>query len=223
MPYGTHLSEALNNMGTACKLSICGLSGHEARQMVAELNAPVVQDIVGNFGKGLARILDEDGPQNLVIIMAGTNDFRPGVQFQSILNDICRLHLACHARDVPTIALVPPCADPETRLSLCKMLRNWTRAVPKVLAVIDPEELVPRSLPSCWEPDQTHMSPAGSQRLGHRLAPKIGSLLRSQSFADSSREFLKRPAPTRTSRRFPKVLHSMSPIRSSGCVRWGGA
>merc|ERR1719327_192047 len=77
-PYGAALEEAMTAQGLDAEVQIMGLSGHQGSQMVAELEAPVTAaDITGRRGKGLGHILDEEGPFDLVILMAGTNDFRP--------------------------------------------------------------------------------------------------------------------------------------------------
>lgn len=176
-PYGKALEGALTSLGFQCEVSINGLSGHRADQMVAELNSPVCQDICGKFGKGLAHILDNDGHFDLVILMAGTNDFGFNSNLKSIQNYICGLHDACHVRGVPTVVLAAPCNTPNMRIGLSQMLRQWANSQNQVLNFFDPEEVIPRHKPSYWEPDRVHFTPSGSRTLGLYLAPAIAQIL----------------------------------------------
>lgn len=173
-PYGRAMSESLAAAGVSCEILVCGLSGRKAREMAASQGGSLV-DIVGLHGKGLARILDEDGAFDLVIIMAGTNDMGvPGCHPQ-IFEDLKQLHSTCHARGVPTAALMPPPAPghgqarENERRSLLSLLQK-IRSMPGVLGCIDPAELVPPSNSALWEKDGLHFSPAGSRVLGERLA-----------------------------------------------------
>mmetsp|Transcript_124757 Transcript_124757/g.216313 ORF Transcript_124757/g.216313 Transcript_124757/m.216313 type:complete len:691 (+) Transcript_124757:81-2153(+) len=184
-PYGDTLSESLNMGGASCEVGVCGLVGHTAETMITELSHASVRDIVGRPGKGLVRILEEDRPIDLVVLMVGTNDLGKGTHPQDIADDICALHTECHARGVPTISLAPP-----TGIS---MQRGWARsnreqladilsvrigarvgAADGVLAHFDAEELLPRSHGNKhWEPDEIHFSAAGSIELGKLLAAWI--------------------------------------------------
>jgi lysophospholipase L1-like esterase len=107
-PYGETLSETLRAGGAVCDVGVCGLNGHSAKQMAAAMGESCVVDGYGRRGKGLARILDDDGPIDLVIIMTGTNDLARGAHAFDISNVTTILHRACHERGVPTIALAPP-------------------------------------------------------------------------------------------------------------------
>lgn len=177
-PYGNALREALDTLGFQCEVSICGLSGHRADEMVAELSSPMCRDMCGKIGKGLAHILDNDGPYDLVILMAGTNDFVPNVNLQSIKSSVCKLHDACHIRGVPTVMLTAPINTQHMRVGLCGLLKDWASKQSRVLAFVDPEDVMPRSKRACWEPDQVHFAPAGSRALGLHLASTITPILR---------------------------------------------
>ena len=96
-PYGAVLQDSLRSLGVQAEISICGISGHRSDQFLAEINAPVTaRDITGKSGKGLAYMLDKEGPYDLVILMAGTNDFAPNISLRSISDMVCKLHAACH-------------------------------------------------------------------------------------------------------------------------------
>jgi len=176
-PYGTALEDALTSLGLECEVSINGLSGHCADQMVKELDSPVCQDICGRLGKGLAHILDNERHYDLVILMAGTNDFGGNSNLKSIQNDVCELHDACHARGVPTVMLAAPCNAENMRTGLSQILRRWAQKQDQVMSFIDPEEVIPRRTRSYWEPDQVHFTPSGSHALGLYLAPIVADIL----------------------------------------------
>jgi hypothetical protein len=173
------MQEALKSMGLQCDVSICGLSGHRADEMLAEIDSPACRDIVGKVGKGLRYILDKEGPFDLVILMAGTNDFTPNCNLKTIKDVVCQLHSACHARGVPTLMLAAPCNAQEMRIQLGRLLREWANKNPaKVLGFVDPEDAIPRSKAVYWEPDQVHFTPTGSRALGAHLAPIVAQILR---------------------------------------------
>lgn len=171
--------------GVACEVGICGLVGHTAKSMVNELGSSSCRDITGSLGKGLSRILDEDAPIDLVLLMAGTNDLGTGGVPQEIADDICKLHSICHVRGVPTISIAPPTVTSEqkrfhreSRDQLADLLAARIGARvghdDGVLAHFDSEELLPRTPGSTyWEPDQIHFSVAGSIHLGKLLAAWI--------------------------------------------------
>jgi hypothetical protein len=146
--------------------------------MVAELDSPVCQDMAGKLGKGLAYMLDRDGPFDLVILMAGTNDFVPNVTLQMVCDSVCRLHSVCHMRGIPTVMLAAPCNVKDMRLGLGRLLKKWASKNPaKVLGFLDPEDVIPRSKSACWEPDGVHFAPTGSRTLGTHLAPLVAQIL----------------------------------------------
>jgi len=178
-PYGRALQEALKSLGFQCEVRINGLSGHRADQMLAELDTPVCRDMCGKPGKGLAHILDNDGDFDLVIIMAGTNDFTTKGNLAPIKQSVCQLHEACHARGVPTMMLAAPCNTRNLQVGLSQLLRAWADNQDDVLAFIDPEEVLPRRSATHWERDLIHFSPSGSRALGLYLAPVVSKILKS--------------------------------------------
>lgn len=178
-PYGNALERSLTDAGTACEVSVCGLSGHTAKRMATELCAANARDICGRVGRGLQRVLDEDASPDLVVIMAGTNDLGHGTPPEEIVSHVARLHAACHARDIPTVALTAPCPAKDFRDGLAAELTRWARTVPNVLACLDTEELVPRGEGSpLWDKDTLHLTPEGSRTLGQRLARHVLPMLR---------------------------------------------
>jgi len=171
--------------GVASEVGVCGLVGHTAETMVAELHSATAKDIASRPGKGLVRILEEDKPIDLVLLMVGTNDLGKGNHPQDIADDICALHNACHTRGVPTISISPPTGIEKRgwhranrdRLADILAVRIGARvgADDGVLAHFDVEELLPRTFSGTkhWEPDEIHFSASGSIHLGKILASWI--------------------------------------------------
>merc|ERR1719277_1088774 len=161
--------------GAACEVAVCGLSGKTAREMVASASTSLV-DIVGNRGKGLIRALEEDGPFDLVLIMAGTNDMGHGAKSGAVLQDLQRLHRLCHERGVPTVALAPSpapvagAAREQMRQRFIAELQALGQRMEGIVACVDPADIVPASAPGLWERDGLHFNPAGSRQLGAGLA-----------------------------------------------------
>lgn len=187
-PYGRTLADALAAAagGASVEVLVCGQSGHTAADMVRNLDAQVVEDVGGLLSKGLRRALAEQPRRpDLVVIMAGTNDLGRNFQPPVVLDDLCQLHAACHARGVATLAVAPPPAPKalrgpfeEARRRLVALLAAWARAAPAVAAFLNAGELVPAAMGShLWDPDGLHYSPAGSQLLGQRLASAVAQVL----------------------------------------------
>lgn len=136
-PYAQNMACQLGRAGICCEITACGISGCRADDM-AEGADGVLVDTLGLGWKGLQRCLREDGPFDLVLIMAGTNDLggapRPGIsmggvgsdaeggfgrtptssttsccqQQEALVRSLRLLHQACHELGVPTVALAPP-------------------------------------------------------------------------------------------------------------------
>merc|ERR1712064_40185 len=105
-----------------------------------------------------------------------------GVSPHAILADVVRLHKACHARGIPTVALAPSTVahGPSTlgRQQLASLLRKWAKTTPSVVACIDMMELIPHHGPSPhWDFDDLHLSAGGSRALGRRLGDKLMHLV----------------------------------------------
>merc|ERR1719253_877807 len=108
-PYAAALVESLLP-SAAADVWVCGLSGLKASELGSKLDAQEIRDVAGRQGKGLRRILAEQGPFDLAIIMAGTNDVGDAsMSPESIVTSVRSLHAACHSVGVRTVALsVPP-------------------------------------------------------------------------------------------------------------------
>jgi len=187
-PYGAALAEALLPE-IQSEVWVCGLSGLTAREMAVKKNARQLQDVCHRHGKGLKRILSDNGPFDIVLIMAGTNDLarNDASQAEAVIADIKALHAACHAVGVRTIALGIPPRDAVVRdTSYCrywesvnKRLENWAHGTEGIATFIDTAVLIPFASNGFWEHDGLHLSKAGSRHLGKKLAPALRSLLQS--------------------------------------------
>jgi lysophospholipase L1-like esterase len=193
-PYGRSLAEALSEAtdGALCEVSVCGLSGSMATEMVANLDDAAARDVCGIAGKGLRAILrDEVVLPDLVLIMAGTNDLGKNRRPEAVLDDLRQLHAVCHSFGVPTVALPPPPAPSQpgtawdrARRQLHELLAAWARSSEAVAAFISSDELVPatgRGSGMSWDSDGLHLAPPGSQKLGRLLAPLLAPLLQCQN------------------------------------------
>jgi len=175
------LAKALASEGVPCEATVYGLSGLTVMELGSKTGAVAIQDLQGQRSKGLARALAEDGPIDLAFILAGTNDIGLGAPPQAVVQHISKLHAACHERGVATVAIAPPTglAGPAraARDDVARLLASWAHATPNVIAYFDSEELVPRGRSELWEPDEIHLSAAGSIELGRKLAPRVAPLL----------------------------------------------
>jgi lysophospholipase L1-like esterase len=195
-PYATALKEALANLGFACTLTVCGLSGRLAAEMVDEAHVPKTRpDICGEVGKGIARTLDDaDDPFDLAILMAGTNDLGSFIDVSTTQQAVCKLHDICHSRGVPTVVLAAPCTFKESQKKFRRSLGEWSNQAEHVLAFADPEKMIPRSVPAYWEKDHIHFSPAGSRALGFALAPVIAEVLQDLGHRKLTEQHVSLPA-----------------------------
>lgn len=203
-PYGRSLMKALSASGCVTEVAFCGLNGLTGEDMATKMTSPAIRDVVGHTGKGLVQILNDEGQQDLVIIMAGTNDLGKGTSPEAIIQYIQQLHSACHEWMIPTIALSPPTVltgfARSMRPKLTAMIQSYAHRTPGVVAYFDVERLLPRSeAGGYWEPDELHFSPAGSHELGMRLAPTVLEQLK----RDGRKSVQENTSPTR-SRSIPK-------------------
>jgi lysophospholipase L1-like esterase len=181
-PYGRALSDTLGSFGINCEVTFCGLSGLTGKEMVRNVNADsgTMVDITFKTGRGLGKILDDDGA-DMVIIMVGTNDMS-GSTASEILASVKALHAVCHNQGIKTIAVappVPPHGERRKRHELVGLMTVWAENEPSVAAFVDPEvELVPRTADSrFYDSDILHFSPAGSTALGQGLAQYVRNLV----------------------------------------------
>lgn len=226
-PYGRSLADKLSSSGTNCEVFVCGLSGKTAREMVSNSTTGLV-DVVGNHGKGLSKLLEEDGPFDLVIIMSGTNDMGQGAQEPNILQDVRSLHVVCHDRGIPTIALAPPpapCAGAArevARLRFVEQLQAKLIGMRESVACVDPEEFVPASNAQFWERDGLHFSPSGSKHLGKAVADIVADCFSVKKGSYATGPALVRtvasPLRARVSIAFPQFPSSDSPTVRQGTV-----
>jgi len=191
-PYGQTLVAELLEAGVRCEVAVCGLCSFTTQDMLKEKASKRVQPPLGPSGRGLLRMLEEDGVVDLVLIMTGTNDMGVQTSLPTTVQHIAQLHALCHDRGVPTVAISPTqgsgagCREPRQRLA--DAIAKWAASATGVLDCLDVEDLVPRpvgkdgrsSLPASaahWEHDDLHLSAAGSMELGRRLAPHASAWL----------------------------------------------
>jgi len=207
-PYGEALSTSLAP-GLAADIWVCGLSGLTALEMLQMTDSPQVYDVCTRSGKGIRRILMDEGPFDLAIVMAGTNDLGKGESpVPRIAADVQALHEACHSVGVRTAMLsVPPnravlgnASYAEEWRHLNALLSDWARCpdtAQHIVVSVDTAEIVPFEVGSeLWETDGLHLSALGSKQLGERLAPIVATALAAA------------PPPTPV----PEVPYSLEPM-----------
>jgi len=107
-PYAETLHMALPS-NAAVDIIVYGFSGYTVKQLFCELNSPEVKDDAERRGKGLNCILEEDGPFDLALLLAGSQDLAAAVDDpEDVALCLQALHAACHAKSVPTLALSVP-------------------------------------------------------------------------------------------------------------------
>eukprot|EP00930_Biecheleria_cincta_P039474 TRINITY_DN27136_c0_g1_i1.p1 TRINITY_DN27136_c0_g1~~TRINITY_DN27136_c0_g1_i1.p1 ORF type:complete len:361 (-),score=39.53 TRINITY_DN27136_c0_g1_i1:63-1073(-) len=174
-PYGRTLVEQIGATGRSCEVHICGLNGLTAAEMASGMCGTLV-DVCGIHWKGLARVLQEDGPFDLAIIMAGTNDLPNVVTTGALSQNLRCLHNICHEHGVPTLALAPPPIPKQSALwemdrqLLVRRLDAELTALRCTVACLDPGEIVHAANASLWDADGLHFSQLGSRMLGLGLA-----------------------------------------------------
>ena len=207
-PYGPSLAAALPQLVET--LEVVGACSREAAEFAANMhvakNASDGWD--GRDGRdpdpnqreypGLVAKLEGGPPFDICIIMCGTNDL--GVQEDlgvQIARDIIKLHAACHARGVRTIACSIPPQYNNTVVSgdadfiggdrghhhfqKCwrdanAKLEEWADTRPAKVKFVDTSDLVPFTGEPEWA-DNLHMSKALYARFGQRLAIEIEGFL----------------------------------------------
>eukprot|EP00971_Amphidinium_carterae_P110821 2195253-Amphidinium_carterae.1 len=169
------MTNALGALGVeGSNVRVMGLSGKTARECMQGLQSSSIMDATGRKGKGLARLLAEEGSFDLAIIMLGTNDLGKSYSIQEIMSSIQQLHSVCHSMNIPTVVIAPPQLDHGSyraqRNQLAQQLEAWSKSNQKIVGYVDCEAFCPRRELSLWEPDKIHLSPLGSQTLGRSLA-----------------------------------------------------
>jgi len=230
-PYGQSLASELAEMGVPCEVAVCGLCSFTTQDMLNGQASNVVTTKMGPNGRGLARMLDEDGPVKLVIIMTGTNDLGVEMSPTSIVQDIAQLHGICHKRGVPTVSMAATQTSNHpwrgVRQQLADLVAKWAASVTSVLDSLDVEDIVPRPVgkdgASCnptsavhWEKDDLHLSSSGSTTLGRRLAPHVCTWL--QRLAASSCNAAKPTCSPMTGHaRAPLAAMNAAPSSANAC------
>eukprot|EP00811_Abedinium_folium_P002388 NODE_12190_length_1240_cov_2.490566.p2 GENE.NODE_12190_length_1240_cov_2.490566~~NODE_12190_length_1240_cov_2.490566.p2 ORF type:complete len:194 (+),score=47.85 NODE_12190_length_1240_cov_2.490566:239-820(+) len=157
--------------------------------MAASTDEPEMYDAVYRRGAGIGVILKREGPFDLALIMAGTNDLGRSPNARAVAREVEALHTACHAHGVRTLALSMPPNRLVGRDSgytakwrlLNSSLKTWASGSGRGLTqFVDTAKLVPYTDATeglLWERDGLHLSPAGSRQLGERLAEYVRPLL----------------------------------------------
>jgi len=187
-PYGATLAGVLGD-DVAIEVRVCGLSGLTAIELARRQDAECITDIVGRCSKGIQRVLAEEGPFDLAIIMIGTNDLgTTSAPSEVIVAHAQSLHWCCHQMGVPTVALsVPPnlgtaCSAGYLNQwqNLNCQLQQWVHGSSTAAGVamfVDTAHILASADCHIWESDGIHLSPMGSQWLGRALAPLLRPLL----------------------------------------------
>lgn len=176
--------------------------------MVTDINSTLV-DVCGIAWKGISRVLAEDGPFDLAILMAGTNDLPYPAKRRAAAANILQLHMACHAVGVPTLAIAMPpapcgselwCRDRE---SLLKQMKNLSSKFARestlklhMMAYFDPADLLNPLDKMLWDTDGLHFSQVGSAVLGKCLAKMVLELQRDGTSSSFSRQIRGKQLPT---------------------------
>jgi lysophospholipase L1-like esterase len=205
-PYAKSLASTLAAAGMSVEIVGCGLCGLTAVEMANGLDAQQLRDNFGRVGLGLRRLLADERPFDLVLIMAGTNDLGvPQSSAKEVLACLESMHRACWAVGTPTLALsIPESLVTGNPTQYPEAAQKW-HAINKGLAAwgqvaqgknpckrpffVNTAELVAFGMAArcqgLWDPDSLHFTAAGSREFGTKLAPVIRSHLSTEG----------RPAP----------------------------
>ncbi|CAE7348345.1 SLC39A12 [Symbiodinium natans] len=158
-------------------VSVCGLTGKSAEEMLLGVNTSLVDQCgIAWKDRGLARTLEEDGPFDLVLLMAGTNDLPYTHRRRNAAANLRALHQVCHRRGIPTVAMAPPLAPVgdkpwrSNRQALLEDMEVLFQGLDKHLTYMDPSVILSHENSLMWDPDGLHFSQIGSYTLGKSLA-----------------------------------------------------
>jgi len=209
-PYAKSLVSSLSTVGVSVEVVGCGLCGMTAAEMARGLDSSQLKDQFGRTGPGLRCLLDEQGPFDLVLIMAGTNDLGvPHSSVQEVLASLQTLHRACHRVGMPSMILSVPESSvtgtsqyPEAKAKwhgINNALAAWAQDAQSP-GFVDTSKLIPFDHASrargLWDPDSLHFTALGSRELGSRLAPVVmQSLSGKKSVAPESGIMTPMPMP----------------------------
>ena len=161
-----------------------GLSGMTAAQMVRFADQEVVTDVVPRQWPGFRTQL-RTHKYEVVLIMCGTNDLADYEPSARIVEHIAALHSMAHEAGARSVAMTIPESKAalhvdwlgQARRATNEAIMSWARAQPvEKVHLVDAAALVPFTeavQPRLWEFDGLHMSKAGYECFGRRLAPLI--------------------------------------------------
>lgn len=175
-----HTNYTRNTVRT--KFFVCGLSGAQASEMADGVHG-TVKNCVKQSDQGLGSVLEMDRNFDLVLIMAGTNDLLRAKKASIIMDNLQKLHEACHAKGVKTLAIPPPKAPKKDcdkgfnagRQALVELLVEWARDENQCLAVQDPMAWLSCANTKLWDKDLLHFGAEGACLLGTELANVVAN------------------------------------------------
>lgn len=189
-PYMKTFVRKCASVGCPVEVVGCGLVGFTAQDMLQHREHRGVSDVVGRTGVGLSKLLlDEsadEGPFDVAVLMAGTNDISEGVRdSEAIFKDIASLHEVCHKHGVRTVAVSIPDfwrQHPDQRRSLWEdvnsKLMSWAQTQDDVAHFVDALGVLPYDRCSgAWESDGIHFSEKGSKIFGEAMAEQLLPIL----------------------------------------------
>ena len=159
-----------------------GCSGWTTSQLVAAADSASVEDVCGDVWPG-ARHKLKSAQYDVGIIMGGTNDLAYGVSTKDIVANLASLHQMCWNAGASKTVLcsIPPSAGSGNPAhgAANDALRAWADAQgPSKVLFVDSSSLVPFARPSpLWMMDGLHMTAAGYEQFGTRLADAIAGFV----------------------------------------------
>lgn len=162
-----------------------GFSGFTSEQLVDCMEDASTEDVVPLAWPGLKHKLRSSGPYDVVLIMCGTNDLAASIPTDVIVQNLKRLHNACHATGAKTVAMSIPESHAAVKVDWLKAarkeanaaIREWATGAGSQVHFVDSSSLVPfrqeAVMAGLWEPDGLHFSPKGYEAFGRGLAPLV--------------------------------------------------
>ena len=162
-----------------------GFSGFTSEQLVDCMEDESTEDVVPLAWPGLKYKLKHSGPYGVVLIMCGTNDLAAQIPAYMIVQNLKRLHAACHACGAKTVAMSIPESHAAVKVEWLNAarkeanaaIRAWATSAGSQVHFVDVSSLVPfrqeAVVAGLWEPDGLHFSPKGYAAFGRGLAPLV--------------------------------------------------
>eukprot|EP00747_Dinoflagellata_sp_TGD_P209705 gnl/TRDRNA2_/TRDRNA2_83080_c0_seq1.p1 gnl/TRDRNA2_/TRDRNA2_83080_c0~~gnl/TRDRNA2_/TRDRNA2_83080_c0_seq1.p1 ORF type:complete len:362 (+),score=40.37 gnl/TRDRNA2_/TRDRNA2_83080_c0_seq1:172-1257(+) len=184
--YGKSLHSSLAEMGISVDIVGCGFAGRTASHMAEDLDSETISDERGRMGPGIRLFLDEHGPFDLLVILAGTNDIiSSDLSAEEVLDSLKSLHRVCSEAGIDSVALSIPegyftGSDeyPEERAKWSAInaeLASWSPFFVNSSSLIPFDDAAREH--GLWEEDGLHPSESGYEQIGIRLAPVIAEHL----------------------------------------------